>query len=89
MRNSSSGMVMAEVKNERRLEELKAYAEHRELLLQILHYVPTDGTSEAGTTILNKVYISGIGNLTPTKETCPFYNYLSHHIYLILECKLI
>ena len=52
MRNSSSGMVMAEVKNERRLEALKPYAEHQELLLQILYYVSTDGTSEAGKTIL-------------------------------------
>ena len=80
MRNSSSGMVMAEVKNERRLEALKPYAEHQELLLQILYYVSTDATSEAGKTILLKVYISRIGNLTQTKETCPFYNYLSHHI---------
>ena len=82
-------MVMAEVKNERRLEALKPYAEHQELLLQILYYVSTDATSEAGKTTLLKVYISRIGNLTQTKEASPFYNYLSYHIYLILECKLI
>ena len=52
MTNSPSGMVRAEVKNERRLEALKAYAEHQELLLQILYYVSINGTSEAGKTIL-------------------------------------
>ena len=74
MRNSSSGMVMAEVKNERRLKALKPYAEHQELLLQILYYVSTDATSEAGKTTLLKVYISRIGNLTQTKEASPFYH---------------